>query len=109
MDLAGFQKKYLRGLAHELKAVVQVGRPGITDEVVQAVSSALEEHELIKVSMRKPQDKKGMAASLASRSEAQLCGLIGHIMILYRPHPDAPTIQLPARTPLESTEETETS
>jgi hypothetical protein len=30
-------------------------------------------------------------------------------MILYRPHPDAPTIQLPARTPLESTEETETS
>ena len=108
MELAGFQKKYLRGLAHDLKAVVQVGRPGITGEVVQAVRSALDEHELIKVSMRKPQDKKGMAASLASRSEAQLCGLIGHTMILYRPHPDTPTIRLPVRTPPESTEEAET-
>ena len=30
--LAGFQKKHLRGLAHELKPLVQVGGSGVSDE-----------------------------------------------------------------------------
>lgn len=103
MEMNGTQRKYLRGLAHELRPVVQIGRPGLTEEVVSAVQDALEEHELIKVSMRKPEDKKATAAALAERTQAQLCGLIGHTIILYRPHPDEPTIRLPTR-PVDSSE-----
>jgi RNA-binding protein len=102
MEMTGTQRKYLRGLAHELRPVVQIGRPGLTEEVVNAVHDALEEHELIKVSMRKPEDKKATAAALAARTEAQLCGLIGHTIILYRPHPDDPKIRLPNRPAVSS-------
>jgi len=97
MALVGFQRKYLRGLAHGLSPAVQIGRPGLTDEVIQAVQAALQDHELVKVSMRKPEDKKAMATALAERTEAQLCGLIGHTIILYRPDPDSPGIRLPRR------------
>ena len=38
LELKGFQRKYLRGLAHALKPVVQVGHDGVTAGVVQAVT-----------------------------------------------------------------------
>ena len=35
-ELKGFQKKYLRGLAHSLKPVVLIGQKGFTDELVKS-------------------------------------------------------------------------
>ena len=95
--LAGFQRKHLRGLAHNLEPVVQIGKAGLTDELVATVRRALEDHELIKVSMTKPKDKKGMSAELARRAQAHLCGLLGHTMILYRPRSERPSIRVPTR------------
>jgi RNA-binding protein len=95
--LAGFQRKHLRGLAHNLEPVVQVGKAGLTEELVATVLRALEDHELIKVSMTKPKDKKGMSAELARRANAHLCGLLGHTMILYRERSKGPAIRVPTR------------
>jgi RNA-binding protein len=89
------QRKYLRGLAHPLEPVVLVGQEGITDAVLAAVDRALTDHELIKVRMRRPEDKKEMASALATRTGATLCGLIGHTVILYRRHPQKPKIEVP--------------
>ena len=93
--LKGFQRRYLRGLAHKLHPVVQVGHSGITDAVIAAVGAALLVHELIKVKMEQPEDKKAMAAELAEQAGAELCGLVGHVAILYRRHPEKPKIKLP--------------
>ena len=95
--MTGFQKKYLRGLAHSLKPVVQVGQSGLNDAVTEQVEAQLLAHELIKVKMREPENKKAMAEALAASSGAVLCGLVGHTAILYRPHPEEPTIVLPER------------
>lgn len=95
--MTGFQRKYLRGLAHGLSPVVQVGQSGVTEAVIEQVEAQLLAHELIKVKMREPEDKKAMSAELASRSSSELCGLVGHTAILYRPHPEEPTILLPTQ------------
>ncbi len=95
--MQGFQRRYLRGLAHGLKPIVQVGAGGVSDGVVEATSQALEDHELIKVRLHEPEDKKAMAEALARLCQAELCGLVGHTVILYRPHPEEPVIQLPKR------------
>jgi RNA-binding protein len=95
MDLSGAQKKYLRGLAHHLDPVVHVGAGGMTPGVVQALDQALLDHELIKVRVHQPADKRGLARELAAACNAALCGLIGHTAILYRPHPRKPRITLP--------------
>ena len=90
--LTGRQRKSLRGLAHRLEPVVLVGRDGVTDAVVRAVGEALLTHELIKVRLHEPGDKRGDAQALADGAGAALCGLVGHTVILYRPHPERPKI-----------------
>lgn len=95
-SLTGKQRKALRGLAHRLSPVVLVGQAGITEEVVRATNDALARHELIKVRLHRPQNKRQMATELAERCGAALCGLVGHMVILYRAHPEEPRIELPA-------------
>jgi RNA-binding protein len=92
--LSGRQRRALRARAHRLQPVVQVGQAGTTPEVIRAIDAALLAHELIKVRLQQPEDKKATAAGLAHATGAALCGLIGHTVILYRPHPDAPRIRV---------------
>ena len=92
LQLTGRQKKLLRAKAHSLNPVVQVGQDGVSDAVLQAIDAALLAHELIKVRLHAPTDKRGMAEQIAGGCEAALCGLIGHTLILYRPHPEKPRI-----------------
>ena len=94
LDLSSQKRKKLRALAHELKPVVLVGQDGITDGLVREVDRALLDHELIKVQMRRPAEKDEMATALAAATESVLCGLVGHVVILYRPHPDKPKISV---------------
>lgn len=97
MALRGYQRSFLRGLAHALQPVVHVGHEGASDAVGAALDEALTAHELIKVRMHQPTDKQALAGLLATRAQAQLCGLVGHTAILYRAHPTAPQIRLPQR------------
>ena len=72
-------------------------RAEVRDGVLGALDRALEDHELVKVRLREPEDKKAAANELADRSGSELCGLVGHTVILYRPHPERPRIELPTR------------
>lgn len=94
IELTSRQRQKLKSQAHHLEPVVMVGKAGITAAVLASVERALLDHELIKVQLREPEDKKAMAEELASTCSACLCGLLGHTVILYRPHPERPRIQL---------------
>jgi RNA-binding protein len=72
-----------------------VGHEGLTKGVIDATDTALLAHELVKVRMHQPEEKKIWAERLAAATGAALCGLVGHTIILYRPHPEKPKIQLP--------------
>ena len=88
-QLAGRQRKYLRGLAHGLKPVVQIGRNGLTDAVFTAVDEALGRHELIKIRFFDLQDRKReTCAEITERTGGEQVGMIGHVAIFYRPAPD---------------------
>ena len=95
--LAGYQRKHLRGLAHSLKPLVQVGEAGLSAAVIAATVQALEDHELVKVRLNQPEHKREMARALAEKSRSVLCGLIGHTVILYLRHPENPSIEVPRR------------
>ena len=95
--LTNAQVRFLRGQAHDLKAMLQVGGKGVTDALVAEVDLALEHHELIKVKVgaddREVRD--GMIAELAERTGAALVQRIGHTAVLYRPSKDKRQIVLP--------------
>jgi RNA-binding protein len=81
------QKQDLRARAHQLQPIVQIGHGGVHDAAIAAVRRALLDHELIKVRLHEPEDKRSMAAALAEGARAVLCGLVGHTVILYKPKP----------------------
>lgn len=98
-SLTSSQRAYLRSLAHPQKAVMQVGREGVSEPVVDAVREALHGRELLKVRVPEaaPLDVREAAEALAHRIEGlQVVQTIGRVAVLYRPDPEAPRIQLPA-------------
>ncbi len=100
--LKGYQKKFLKGLAHGLKPVVFVGQKGLTANLIDSIQQTLVTHELIKVKFvefKDKQQKAGMAETLAVEADCQLVGMIGHNAIFYRQQtdPEKCKIQLPQR------------
>jgi RNA-binding protein len=95
--LSGKQSRHLRALAHHLEPVVHLGKEGASEAVIEAVSQALADHELIKV--RLPQIEKTerheLANVLAAGTPAHLVAELGRIAVLYRRHPSKPKIVLP--------------
>ncbi len=101
--LKGSDRKHLRGLAHHLKPVVQVGKQGVIENLITSVSQALDAHELIKVKfVDHKQEREELSREIANRTESELAGLVGNIAILYRQHSDAEKrkIRLPQRARL---------
>lgn len=95
--LTGKQRRYLRGLGHELKVIVQVGKDGIDDGVVAAIDQALTDHELIKLKIGDAADldRHDAATELATRTKSDVAQVLGYTVLLYRPDPEDPKITLP--------------
>lgn len=88
-ELKGSQRKYLRGVAHGFKPLVQIGKEGLSDGVMQAVDTALEAHELIKVKIAADrEEREQFVPALEERASCECVGTIGRMAILYREHPD---------------------
>lgn len=76
--MTGKQKKYLRGLAHDMKPLVQIGQRGLTDAVAGQVDAALTDHERIRSGSRpkrrstawrrRPNSPTACAVTLPARS-----------------------------------------
>ena len=91
MTLKGYQKKYLKGLAHRRKPVVLIGQNGLTDTVVSSTLQALRKHELIKIKFidhKKKEQKKDILEALSQQTQSDIVGLIGHVAIIFKSHPD---------------------
>ena len=95
--LTGKQRHHLRGLGHELKPIVQVGKGGIDDGLVAAVEQALADHELIKVKIGEAADldRQEAAEAIAIRTGSEVAQVLGNTLLLYRAKPDEPVIILP--------------
>ena len=84
------QKKFLRGLAHDLKPVVQIGQRGLTSNLFAQIEAALLSHELIKIrfgDFKQKTAKTQILDALVAQCDCHLAGQIGHTAVLYRPHP----------------------
>ncbi len=87
--LSSAQRKWLRGQAHALKPIVQIGKLGLSESVLGQVDAALNDHELIKVQVSAPREEKdAIAERLAAELGAGVAGRVGHIIILFRQNPD---------------------
>ena len=87
--LKGSQRKYLRGVAHGFKPQVQIGKEGLSENVIGAIDTSLEAHELIKVKIALQREEREQLVPVIEVSLGCECvGTVGRMAILYREHPD---------------------
>ncbi len=90
MNLSEHQKKYLRGLGHQLKPLIMVGDSGLSESLEAEFESTLAHHELMKVRVRvgDRRARDEIIAALCDSHNAMLVQRIGNIALLYRPNPE---------------------
>jgi RNA-binding protein len=88
-ELEGSQRKYLRGVAHSYKPLVQIGKEGLSESVLRAIDTALEAHELIKVKIAAEREEREQHVPvIEERVGCECVGTVGRMAILYRENPD---------------------
>ena len=93
------QIRFLRAQAHSMKPVVLIGGAGLTDNVINEINQALDDHELIKVRVNADDrdSKSAMIDSIIRQTECEHVQTIGHIGIFYRQNEKNPVIEIPKK------------
>ena len=80
------QRAYLRGLASNEPTIMQIGKGGVGENLVKTVSDALEARELIKLGVLENSSgaPREVAQELANATGAEVVGVIGRKIVLYR-------------------------
>ncbi len=95
--LTSKQRAFLRGLANKQNAIFQIGKGGITDEIITEIDIVLEKRELIKITVLE-------TAFMTPRSACdEICGqigaegvqCIGNKFVIYRQSKENKEIMLP--------------
>lgn len=95
--LTSKQRAYLRGLGNELEPVFQIGKGGLSEELLNQLDAVLEARELIKVRVLKSclDDSGDMADEIGRALDADVVQKIGKSFLLYRESLEEPQIVLP--------------
>ena len=84
-ELNSKQRKYLEKEAHNLSPLVIVGGAGVTEGVINMISSSIASHELIKVKFNEYKDEKvELTEEILESTDTTLVRMIVNIIILYK-------------------------
>ena len=95
--LTSKQRAYLRGLGTSCPAIMQVGKGGITENLLKTVSDALEARELVKLTVLENcgETPREILDKLCAELGAEGVACVGKKIILYRESVKKKTIILP--------------
>ena len=91
------QRAYLRSLGNELEPIFQIGKGGLSEELLDQLDAALEARELIKVRVLKNclEDEEALAEEISEALDCDVVQRIGRVLLLYRQSLKDPQIVLP--------------
>lgn len=94
--LTSKQRAYLRSLATNESAIMQIGKGGLSENLLKTVADALEARELIKLSVLENCEytPRESADELAEAVGADVVGVIGRKIILYKESKERKKIEL---------------
>lgn len=80
------ERAYLKSLAANVPALYQIGKDGISENVVKTAADALAARELIKVHVLENSllDNREAAEELAQKTGSQVVIVIGNKFVLYK-------------------------
>lgn len=81
------ERAALRAKANPLEPIIQIGKEGISDNLITQIDDTLDTRELIKIRVHletAPDAPRKFADELAQRLEAEVIQVIGGVIVLYR-------------------------
>ena len=95
--LSSKQRAYLRGLANKENAIFQIGKSGISDEILTELDIVLEKRELIKITVLETAFMTPRTAcdEVCRELKAEGVRCVGNKFVIYRRSRDNKTIELP--------------
>lgn len=80
------QRAYLRSLANTLEPIFQIGKSGISENLIQQLSDALEARELIKIHVLEtaPDTAKNLGIEISDLTNSTLVQTIGNKITLFK-------------------------
>ena len=80
------ERSYLRSLAQKIEPIGQIGKGGVSENMISGIDDALEKREIVKITvLRNSEDEAAeIIDDLAEKLSATPVCSIGHKIILYR-------------------------
>ena len=81
------ERAALRAKANPLEPIIQIGKEGISDNLIAQIDDALDTRELIKIRVHletAPEAPREFANAVAARTQAEVIQVIGGVIVLYR-------------------------
>lgn len=85
------ERAALRGQANSLTVLFQVGKGGISDNLIEETNDALKARELIKLRVlteTSPVSAREAADEIAAKTGSEVVQVIGGVMVLYKYNPE---------------------
>lgn len=90
------QRAFLRGLASQYNSIFQIGKGGLSDNLISQLSDALQARELIKINVLDDSlDIKILASEICESTNSTLIQIIGNKIIIYKENKKNKKIILP--------------
>ncbi|MCX7951365.1 MAG: ribosome assembly RNA-binding protein YhbY [Clostridiales bacterium] len=93
------QRSYLRSLANNIEPIVQIGKEGIDERVLNQIDEALEARELIKLTVLKNSLLTAREAcdEVCEKLSSEPVQVIGNRFVIYRKSKNKSKIELPSK------------
>ncbi len=92
------QRAYLRSISNKIDAIFQIGKNGITDNLIKQLDDALEARELIKITVLEtaPDSAKGLSFEIAEKTNSMVVQVLGNKITLFRQKEKDSKIEFPS-------------
>jgi len=92
ISLTNAEIRTFKAQAQRLKAILEIGKEGISPKFLAALDAALTQHQLVKVKFGQfKEEKKTLSPQLAEKTNSFLVTRVGNVVVLYRPKPPEKT------------------
>ena len=84
--LTGKQRAYLRSRANDLQPIIQIGKNGINDALIELITDALDTHELIKINVLETAFLSAREACdiVVEKTKCEPVQCIGYKFVIYK-------------------------
>lgn len=93
------QKKFLRGIAHNLNPMIIIGAQGVTESLMAELEKTLAHHEILKIKIAagEREDRKQVIDFVCAETKAQLVQSVGKVFVIFRAKKKDSQIELPRK------------